>query len=156
MKKKCIKKNGFTLLEVIISMAIIGIISVGIYTGYMIMIRQTKDGQAKQEAALEGKKAAESLQSTNFTVPGSSLTVGNMTLEKDVTDYKRYLNNKYSDTEDNGDRVTKDTAKYIESVTFTPATATTTTTTTTSDAITLNTNNSLNSAVNKIYKIGRA
>jgi len=148
MGENCVKKNGFTLLEVIISMTIIAIISVGIYTGYIIMIRQTKDGQVKQQAALEAKKVVEVLQSTNFTVQNNYITLGNMTFTKDLTDYKRYLNNNYKDTEDNGDKVTKYTAKYIESMTFTPATAKTATT---SGAITLNTNNSLNSSVNKIY-----
>lgn len=154
MGKKCMKKKGFTLLEVIISMVIIAIVSVGIYTGYIIMIRQTKDGQVKQATALEGKKVAEVLQSESFMIPGSSdLTVGGMTFEKDATDYKRYLNSSYKDTEDDGSKVTKDTAKYIESVTFAPAAATPVTnpTVTTSEAISLNTNNSLNSQANKIY-----
>mgnify|MGYP001061461263 FL=1 len=35
MKNISKKKSGFTLLEVIISIAIISILSVGIYNGYM-------------------------------------------------------------------------------------------------------------------------
>lgn len=148
MDGNCIRKRGFTLLEVIISMTIISIVSVGIYTGYMIMIRETKDGQVKQAAALQGKKVAETLESADFTIGGSSITVGNMTFNKNEAAYVRYLNKNYKDTEDDGSKVTEHTAKYIESVTFSRAVATTVTT---SDAVTLNTNNGLNLEINKIY-----
>ncbi|NRY59956.1 type II secretion system protein [Clostridium beijerinckii] len=148
MGRNCIKKKGFTLLEVIISMTIISILSVGIYTGYMIMIRETKDGQAKQEAALEGKKVAEALEAADFKIGGDSITVGNMIFNKNQATYVRYLNKDYKDTEDDRTLVTKDTARYIESVTFSSAVAKTATT---SDAVTLNTNTGLNSKANKIY-----
>ena len=82
MDGNCIRKRGFTLLEVIISMTIISIVSVGIYTGYMIMIRETKDGQVKQAAALEGKKVAEVLESTDFKIGGDSITAGNIIFNK--------------------------------------------------------------------------
>lgn len=149
MGGNCIRKNGFTLLEVIISMAIIAIVSVGIYTGYMIMIRQTKDGQVKQAAALEGEKVAEALEAVDFTIGGSSISAGNIAFSNDNTDYVRYLNNDYSDTEADGSKVTENTAKYIESITITPARAVTDTT---SEAVKLNdTINNENLGVNKIY-----
>jgi len=146
MKKKYMKKNGFTLLEVIISISIIGIMSVGIYSGYMIMIRQTKDGQVKQEMALEGKKIVEALQGTNFTISDSSFTVGNMVFEKDatVTEFKRFLNDKYKDKDENGQTISEAAAPYIEKITFTPTKAA-------SDTVSLNTNSSVNSGVKKIY-----
>lgn len=148
MEENCVKENGFTLLEVVISLAVIAIISVGIYTGYIIMIRQTKDGQVKQEAALEGKKVAEALKATDFTPGDSSITVENMTFNKVQTFYKRYLNKDYKDTEDDGSKVTESTAKYIESVTFTPTVAETSTT---REAVSLDTTNDLDSGDNKIY-----
>ena len=40
MKNISNKKSGFTLLEVIISIAIIAILSVGIYNGYMLLSYQ--------------------------------------------------------------------------------------------------------------------
>lgn len=151
MDGNCIRKRGFTLLEVIISMTIISIVSVGIYTGYMIMIRETKDGQVKQAAALEGKKVAEALESTDFKIGGDSITAGNIIFNKNQAVYVRYLNKDYKDTEDDGSKVTESVAKYIESVTFTPSTAVPSITNTTSEAVSLNTNNNLNSGISKIY-----
>jgi prepilin-type N-terminal cleavage/methylation domain-containing protein len=143
------KKNGFTLLEVIISMTIIAIISVGIYTGYMMMIRENRDGQAKQDAALEGKKVAEALEADSFTVPDDDkFQVESMSFQKDGAIYERYLSNKYDDKDNLGNKITEANAKYIENVTFSPATAEEGTT---SEEVALDTNNGLNSTVDKIY-----
>ena len=43
MKKKSTKKSGFTLLETIISMTVTMILLVGVFSGYMMIIRSTKD-----------------------------------------------------------------------------------------------------------------
>lgn len=53
------------MLEVIISMAIIAIISIGVYNTYLLLIRQTKDGQVKQMAAVTGKRIIEEIKSIN-------------------------------------------------------------------------------------------
>ena len=151
MRENNVKKSGFTLLETIVSFGVISIISVGIYTGYAIMIKQTKDAQVKQAAALEAKKSLEALESSDFTLGDSSITVKNMTFNKDNTDYKRYLNKDYKDMEDDGNRVPENTAKYIESVTFVPSTALPVSEDTTNEAVTLNPNNNSNSEVDKIY-----
>lgn len=120
LKRSNKRKYGFTLLELIISMAIISIISASVYTGYIIMIKQTKSGQVKQEAALEGKKVIEALQGNNFSIPTITLTIDAMSFSKNGTSFVRYLNDKYEDKEENGDPVTEDTAKYIEKITLTP------------------------------------
>lgn len=59
------KSAGFGLIEVIISMAIFGVISIGVYNGYMIMIKQTKDGQVKQTSTLIGKEIVEGIKSVS-------------------------------------------------------------------------------------------
>lgn len=59
MKNNLKRRGGFTLIEVIISMAIIAILSVGVYNAYLIIIRNTKEGEVKQSAALAGKKTLE-------------------------------------------------------------------------------------------------
>lgn len=87
------------------------------------MIKQTKSGQVKQEAALEGKKVIEALQGSNFGVPTSTtLTIDGMHFEKEGVNlvFVRYLNDKYQEKEENDDPVTEDTAKYIEKITLTP------------------------------------
>lgn len=66
MKSNPKKHNGFTLIEVIISMAVIAIVSVGAYNSYLLLIRQTRDGQVKQTAALEGKQVIEEIKDTTF------------------------------------------------------------------------------------------
>lgn len=148
------KKSGFTLLEVVMSMMIISIISVGIYTGYMTMIKQTKDGQVKQKAALEGKKVVEALQGNSFTVPESTLNIDGITFSGDGTNFKRFLNGNYED-KDNNQNVTEDNAVYIETITCTRAQAIKTNSTNNdqnaSENVSLNTNNGLNSSAKKFY-----
>lgn len=65
MKNSSKKCRGFTLIEVIISMSLIAIISVGIYNGYLFLIRQTKDGQVKQRSSLIGKQVSEDIKSAS-------------------------------------------------------------------------------------------
>lgn len=66
MKKKSKKRGGFSLVEVVLSMALIAILSIGVYNVYLILIRQTKDGQVKQGAALAGKKIVEEVKAGEF------------------------------------------------------------------------------------------
>lgn len=68
MIKKFKRKSGFTLLETIISMAVITILSVGVYNAYLMLIRSTRDGQVKQGAALAGKKIVEQIKSSSNNV----------------------------------------------------------------------------------------
>lgn len=87
MKSNPKKREGFTLIEVIISMAIIAIISVGVYNAYLLLIRQTKDGEVKQTAALEGKEVIEEIKGNtegrSFDVTDkTSLDLGDINLEK--------------------------------------------------------------------------
>ena len=68
------KSAGFGLIEVIISIAIFGVISIGVYNGYMIMIKQTKDSQVKQTSTLIGKEIVEEIKSVagdNFKINNS-------------------------------------------------------------------------------------
>lgn len=75
MKNNSRKRGGFTFLEVIISLAIIGIISVGVYNCYLLLIRQTKDGEVKQTAALEGKQVLEEIKATTFVKHGTNYCI---------------------------------------------------------------------------------
>jgi prepilin-type N-terminal cleavage/methylation domain-containing protein len=61
------KRAGFGLTEVIISMAILSIISISVYNGYMIMIKQIKLGQVKQTSALIGKQISEEIKAITET-----------------------------------------------------------------------------------------
>lgn len=72
MSIKSQKRSGFTLAEVIISMAIIGILSVGVYGAYIMLIRQTKDGEVKQGATLAGKKISEEIKDNADNVKKNS------------------------------------------------------------------------------------
>ena len=53
------KHNGFSVIEVIISMALIGLLSIGVYNAYLMIIKQTKLGEVKQSAVLHGKETLE-------------------------------------------------------------------------------------------------
>lgn len=122
MKSNSKKSKGFGLVEVIISMAIIAIISASIYTGYILAIKNTKSGQVKQAATLEGKKIIEEIKSSDVEMPGASSSNfsinGDITLTKQETDgvYLRFLNSNFEATNENS-------AKYIEKLTIVPTKA---------------------------------
>ena len=90
MKSNSKKRSGFGLIEVIISVAIIGIIIFSVYDGYIIIINQTKAGQVKQTSTLIGKQISEEIKSVSedreITTSGEE---GNLILE--LTD-KIHLN----------------------------------------------------------------
>lgn len=94
MKKRSSKKDGFTLLEVVISMMLITILSVGVYGGYLMIIRNTKDGEVKQEAALVGKRIVEEIkaQDGNISTDKDNMTLNiagqNISLVKNGEDYQ--------------------------------------------------------------------
>lgn len=75
MKSNPKRNEGFTLIEVIISLAIIAIISAGVYNAYLLLISQTKDGEVKQVAALEGKEVLEEIKGTTFGKNGSNYSI---------------------------------------------------------------------------------
>lgn len=113
MKKYLKKKSGFTLIEVVISIAIIAIVSVGIYNGYLILIRQTKSAEVKQTASLEGKKVIEEIRATieddKFEVVDGNLNVGKI-IYKDIGGiYTIYLDENYNEIE-------RSLAKYTETI----------------------------------------
>lgn len=67
-------------------MAIVAIMSVGVYNAYLLLIRQTKAGEVKQTVALEGKKIIEDIKGNtdgkSFDVTKSTLDLGDISLEK--------------------------------------------------------------------------
>lgn len=141
MKNNSKKHRGFTLIEVVISIAILSIMSIAVYDGLMIIIKQTKAGQVKQTAALEGKKAIEEIQdaieANKFSFSDTSLKIGST-----PTIAKQSADSAYTKNLD---------GNYVERITVTPTKVEGST-----EAITLDTNNNLNSISNKIYisKIG--
>lgn len=121
MKSNSKKHRGFGLIEVVISIAIISIISIAVYEGCIIIVRQIKAGEVKQVAALEGKKIIEEMQAADFEIPSGdeSLEIGNnIELQKEEKDgsvfYTRYLNENYSEC-------AEEVSKYVEKITLSPA-----------------------------------
>ncbi|MDG5852946.1 prepilin-type N-terminal cleavage/methylation domain-containing protein [Clostridium beijerinckii] len=76
MKRNSKKHEGFTLIEVIISMALIAIISIGVYNAYLLLIRQTKYGQVKQRSTLIGKQIGEKIKSVSENQEFTTSKVG--------------------------------------------------------------------------------
>ena len=150
MNNNSTKHGGFGLIEVVISMMILTIISMSVYNGYLIIIKQTKAGQVKQSAALEVKKIIEEIQATIPVSKTDTLTIGGITLTKQSTTgsavfyTERYLKEDYSSS-------TAATTKYVEKITATPTTVKENT-----KEITLNTDKGVNSNADRIYisKIG--
>lgn len=158
MKSNSTKCEGFGLLEVVISMMILSIISVSVYSGFIMIIKQTKAGQVKQTAALEGKKRIEEIQATNFEIPSSDSSTGNNTIDiGDITLTKKLLTSSDFSTErylgeqyETGSNITSDNATYKEEITVTPTKANNTTDNT-EETLGLNTNYQSNVAANKFY-----
>jgi len=146
LKSNSKKHKGFSLIEVVVSIGILSVVSIAIYSGCMIISKQTKAAQIKQTAALEGKKIVEEMKATSFAVPSASspsLTIGKIELQKeDDNIYTRYLDEDYT-------KCNKDVSKYEEKVTITPAKAHNTVQTTTGESVELSTNDL--SYHNKLY-----
>lgn len=107
MKKHIKKKAGFTLIEVVISITIIAILSVGVYDAYLVLIRQTRAGEVRQNISLEGKRISEEIKSTiendKFTIvqgnPSSILRIGNRSFTDIGGVYTRFLDGNYLETD---------------------------------------------------------
>lgn len=65
MKSNSKKHGGFSLIEIVISMAVITIISVAVYDGYMLMIKGTKQGEVKQTSTLIGNEISEQIKAVS-------------------------------------------------------------------------------------------
>lgn len=65
MKSNSKKHGGFSLIEIVISMAVITIISVAVYDGYMLMIKGTKQGEVKQTSTLIGNEISEEIKAVS-------------------------------------------------------------------------------------------
>jgi len=143
MKSNFKKHGGFGLIEIVISMAILSIMSIAIYDGLMIIIKQTKAGQVKQAAALEGKKIIEAMQATSFGVSGNELDLGKDNLGNNIT---------FQEGEDAYGNIvyTRTSGNYVETVTLTP-TKSHDIPQTTQQSVELDTNGTLNSGSNKLY-----
>lgn len=123
MESNSNKNGGFGLIEVIISMAIIGIISVSVYTSYIMTIKHTKEGQVKQATALEGKKIIEEIKSTDIQLPTSDSTDSTINIngrivlqeDPDTGTYRRYLDDSYKDVSSDMNEASR---KYTEIVTI--------------------------------------
>lgn len=63
MKNISRKRGGFTLIEIIITLCIIGILSISIHAMYLSMITTTKHGEIRQKSAINAKEISESIKS---------------------------------------------------------------------------------------------
>lgn len=123
MKNNSKKHEGFTLIEVVISIAILAIISIAIYDGFVIITKQIKAGQVKQSVTLEGKNIIEKMKSTDFVVPSVTTDAAikiddKIELQKEENEdgdifYTRYLKEDFS-------VCPKEVSKYVEKLTLTP------------------------------------
>lgn len=102
-------------------MAIIAIISLAVYTGYIFVIKNIKQGQVKQSAALEGKKIIEEIKSQNIKLPAMDnefLNIGDsISLAKQGNAYTRFLNDKFQG--EYGNDIPESLRKYAEVLTIT-------------------------------------
>lgn len=120
MKNNSKKHEAFSLIEIVISIMILVIISVSVYSGFIMIIKQTKMGQVKQTSALEGKKIIEEIQAAiednSFKVSNDVLLIGTKKIQKQQDSnnvYTRYLDANYEECN-------KEVCSYVEEITVTP------------------------------------
>ncbi len=80
------KKDGFTLIEVIVTIAILGIVSIGIHGMYLRMIKGTRTSQEKQGAAVLCKRTLEDIKtvpSDKFVLSGGSVIIDDVSFAED-------------------------------------------------------------------------
>lgn len=86
MKNNSLKKTGFTLVEIVISISVISIISVGLYGAYLLIIKNTKLAEEKQSIALVGKRTIEdvkdSIENDKVTLVGNNIIMNDLNLLK--------------------------------------------------------------------------
>lgn len=124
MQHKLKKKKGFTLLEIIISMCVISILSVSVYSSYMLIIKTVKSGEEKQQAAVIGKDTLETLKvnsennilyidknndDNDYYIDFNGINF--VKKNDDVFANETYFNNRYEESD-------KKTAKYIRTTTI--------------------------------------
>lgn len=66
MKNRSKRKHGFTLIESVVSFAIFTIMMGGIYSIIINSINTNKDGEVKQQAAIDGQQIFEEFRSSNI------------------------------------------------------------------------------------------
>lgn len=80
------KNGGFTLIEIIVTLAVISIMSVGLYQIYTIIIKNTKIAEEKQQSAVVCKRVLEDMKiisSDKFTLSDGKVTVEGIPFIKD-------------------------------------------------------------------------
>lgn len=162
MKRNSKKSGGFTLIEIILSIAIIAILSISVYDGYLILINKTKGGQVKQTSTLIGKQISEKIKST---IDSKDVTInqekGSTILR--LTDQMNFIKNgesyAYTMYFDEAGKImgSEDGCRYEAKIDLNPKTATSdedhTSTTVSIDEILSNTNKDID--IYNVYVIGQ-
>lgn len=123
MKSNPKRREGFTLIEVIISMAIMAIISVGVYNAYLLLIRQTKDGEVKQTSTLIGKQLSEEIKSASGDkeiIPAADEGVSSIELTDKIHFTKNGDNYKYTQHFDEKGNPVNSNFRYTAEVELVP------------------------------------
>lgn len=131
MKNNSKKQEGFGLIEVVISMALIAIISIGVYNGYILIINQIKNGELKQQSALIGRKIAEDIKSiykdTDIEKKDGKLKLGTIYLTNNEGNSMMYSgifnvdkNGQFIDNDEGNNSNESVKAKYEAEVTMKP------------------------------------
>ncbi|GKX64843.1 type IV pilus modification PilV family protein [Inconstantimicrobium mannanitabidum] len=87
------KKKGFTLIELIISIALIGILLVPVSSMVLTTVRTNKRAEVKQKATLVGQKVLEQLRAVNIAKQGTSFNFTGITFDNNVANNVFVLNN---------------------------------------------------------------
>lgn len=93
MKNRFIKRKGVTLLEIVISMAIIGIMLIPILGMVTQTVKNTANGQRKQEATLTGQQVFEQIKglvsnSTSIDAASGPFTIAGVQMSGTANEFK--------------------------------------------------------------------
>ena len=118
-KQKYNQTEGFSLIEVMVSIAILGFVAVPMFTGLLFSYRLNQRSDEKLQAQLAVSNAVETIMAEGFNVDwyNNDPEVANEDLHSEYFYHNRFPSVDISDINDSGNAIGfKVTSKYFETV----------------------------------------
>lgn len=120
MKSYSKKHDGFTLIEMIISIALFAILMTPVYSIIISTMNKNKDGGIKQTASLHGQEIFEEIKSGSIVTDtnGNITSIGDITISSSTGTGTKTFDENHDNNYDDGDYEAKVTVKKNTSITL--------------------------------------